>query len=149
ETCHASSSNDNRAFVTCMEARGWYVKIPDRVEQETAGESWMTKLRKLDTTSTPTDSRDPSLTSNSPPATESTEISEEFDPLKALNISSWWKLGGSASALDRAISDCTAELGEQHRPTAGATQVTAGMLACLRSGGWHGLGVKATGSAPN
>ncbi|MCG2634941.1 MAG: hypothetical protein J4A00_08520, partial [Gammaproteobacteria bacterium] len=46
ETCHASSSNDNRAFVTCMEARGWYVKIPDRVEQETAGESWMTKLRK-------------------------------------------------------------------------------------------------------
>lgn len=63
-----------------------------------------------------------------------------FDPLARVRIGSWWKLGGSAAALDADVATCVGELGNAHRPDPALTEVTAGLRACLRAAGWFSLG---------
>jgi hypothetical protein len=60
--------------------------------------------------------------------------------LARVDVASWWKLGGSAADLDRAIEACVGDLGAAHRPEPGARIVTAGMRACLRARGWYAFG---------
>jgi len=62
------------------------------------------------------------------------------DPLELVDVASWWKLGGSASGLEAAQADCVAKLGNAHRPVPDSTQVTRGLIGCLRDAGWRGIG---------
>lgn len=76
--------------------------------------------------------------------TSATAPAEPLDPLARVNVGSWWKLGGSASDLDHAIDTCVRALGPTHRPDPGATVVTAGLQACLRTHRWYALKIKAS-----
>lgn len=62
------------------------------------------------------------------------------DPLSKVGVGSWWKLGGTAADLDRAIATCVDTLGEAHRPSPAATLVTVGLRDCLRSAKWFPVG---------
>jgi len=57
--------------------------------------------------------------------------------LPRIRVGSWWKLGGTASGLDAAISACVRKLGAPHQPDANATVVTEAMRDCLKQDGWY------------
>ncbi len=63
-----------------------------------------------------------------------------LDPNARINVSSWWKLGGTAAELDRAMTACAQELGTGHTPNAGGTEVTVAMKDCLRAKKWFAVG---------
>lgn len=81
----------------------------------------------------------PDIRSEAPPE-EPTPVVVETDPMAPVNVASWWKLGGTAAGLEKAINACVAELGDGHRPDPGARIVTVAMRACLRRAGWYGFG---------
>ncbi len=72
----------------------------------------------------------------------------EPDSMARVEVSSWWKLGGTAAGLDAAIAACSTELGEAHRPAPGSKIFTTAMRGCLRESGWRPVGEKPV-AAPN
>jgi hypothetical protein len=63
-----------------------------------------------------------------------------LDPDTKINVSSWWKLGGTAADLDRAVAACVDELGAAHKPNPGITEVTVALKDCLRAKKWIAVG---------
>jgi hypothetical protein len=63
-----------------------------------------------------------------------------LDPKTRINVSSWWKLGGTAAELDRAMAACEQELGADHKASAGGTEVTVALKDCLRAKKWFAVG---------
>lgn len=64
------------------------------------------------------------------------------DPLDVFKVSSWWKMGGSESALKSDVDGCVATLGEAHKPDSAMQQATRGLLVCMRQKGWYALQAK-------
>ena len=149
-----NAGTDEAAFVECMRNRGWFVHEINRVGDGTSTDARVTEPRAPGAGSAvaagdevarrapgaapaPKGTGPPSATAAGPPAGTA-------DPLARINVASWWKLGGSAADLDRAIDKCVGELGTAHRPNPGATVVTAGLRACLRAADWYAVGVSAS-----
>ena len=63
-----------------------------------------------------------------------------LDPNTKINVSSWWKLGGTAADLDRAVAACVEELGAAHEPNPAVTEVTVALKDCLRAKKWIAVG---------
>lgn len=63
-----------------------------------------------------------------------------LDPDSKINVSSWWKVGGTASDLDRAVGACVDELGASHQPNPAITEVTVALKDCLRAKKWIAVG---------
>jgi len=61
-------------------------------------------------------------------------------PDTKINVSSWWKLGGTAGDLDRAVAACVKELGASHQPNPAVTEVTVALKDCLRAQKWIAVG---------
>lgn len=70
------------------------------------------------------------------------EAAEEapLDPDTKINVSSWWKLGGTSADLDRAVAACVNELGASHKPNPAITEVTVALKDCLRAKKWMAVG---------
>ena len=50
-----------------------------------------------------------------------------------------WKMGGGAAQLDQNMEECTAALGEAHKPNKATFTFTRGFAICMREKGWRGL----------
>jgi len=61
------------------------------------------------------------------------------DPLRRIDVSSWWKLGGTVDSLGNAVTLCVGKLGPQHQPNMAVTEVTQAMYDCLHEAGWRGI----------
>jgi hypothetical protein len=61
------------------------------------------------------------------------------DPLTKFNVSSWWKMGGSAAELQAATDTCVAKLGPEYAPQVEAHIYTRGLILCIKGQGWYGL----------
>ena len=59
--------------------------------------------------------------------------------LDTYEIKSWWKMGGGAAQLDQNMEECTAALGEAHKPNKATFTFTRGFAICMREKGWRGL----------
>ena len=59
--------------------------------------------------------------------------------LDTYEIKSWWKMGGGAAQLDQKMEECTAALGEAHKPNKATFTFTRGFAICMREKGWRGL----------
>ncbi len=59
--------------------------------------------------------------------------------LDTYEIKSWWKMGGGAAQLDQNMEECTAALGEAHKPNKTTFTFTRGFAICMREKGWRGL----------
>ena len=163
-SCRAAGP-DEAGFAACMRERGWFVAMTGEEAKTTgAADRWLEAQQgEPSAASTPAASAQPATetpsarpvapatgTSVAPahaapiapaapmPRTEPAEPT--FDPMTEVTVASWWKLGGSAAALDSAIAGCVASLGVAHRPDPGARRVTTGMRACLRADGWFAVG---------
>jgi hypothetical protein len=128
-----STNSDEAAFAECLRQRGWLVTGAGTTAapESTAG-------RAPDEASAPAVATTPSAPNAAAPTGAAQP--QALDPMTRIEVASWWKLGGTASDLDRAIDGCVGELGTAHRPDSGATVVTAGLRACLQAAGWRTLG---------
>ena len=79
---------------------------------------------------------------NAPPGAAAIPPKKAPDLLDKFTVSSWWKMGGSASNLQAAMDACAATLGEAHTPDATKQHVTRGLLLCMKEKGWSGLRAK-------
>jgi hypothetical protein len=75
-----------------------------------------------------------------PDAEEPAAEEAPLDPDTKINVSSWWKLGGTGADLDRAVAACVDELGAAHRPNRAVTEVTVALKDCLRAKKWFAVG---------
>jgi hypothetical protein len=65
---------------------------------------------------------------------------EGTDSLPPLQVSSWWKFGGTAGGLENAIAACGDKLGDTRPLTINATVLTQATYECLKADGWYALG---------
>ncbi|MEX2481582.1 MAG: hypothetical protein WD928_12065 [Gammaproteobacteria bacterium] len=152
-----TSAPDDAGFAACMRERGWFVALSgEDAATSKAADRWLeahhdekpAAVMSQAVTVAPgpapaADVASPSSdddASTPAPAPVATAAKPAFDPLAEATVASWWKLGGSAAALDAAIADCVVDLGVAHRPDPGARRVTAGLRACLRAEGWFAVG---------
>lgn len=166
--CRAATDGED-AYLGCMRERGWFAmdskdigkKItgggeepapappPDTAEQVAPAATIPPPAAPSQAATAPTEAtRAPAaatvpaspLPTNRP--TASPTVAAQPDPMARVEVSSWWKLGGTAAGLDAAIAACSTELGEAHRPAPGAKIFTTAMRACLRKTGWRPVGEK-------
>ena len=148
-----STSTDESAYAECLRERGWYVTgtgaarggagtDAQAVEPRALGNASGAVVSDEDPGRAPVAETAPA-TAATPSVTTAATPLEASDPMARIGVASWWKLGGSAAGLDRAIDACVGELGPAHQPNPGATLVTAGLRACLYAAGWHSVGESA------
>lgn len=167
--CRDASSGD-AGYLQCMRSRGWTVietggqnaaraeatsvpAAPAAPPRDAAPAA--TSFTPTPTVAIPAVSHPIATAIPSPPAQPATPTAEAAasspalgglipaqpsDPLAKVSVASWWRLGGTADDLDRAIAACVAELGPAHQPAPNATEVTGAMRACLRKAGWFAVG---------
>lgn len=158
-SCRASAPDD-AGFAACMRERGWFVALSgEDATTSSAADRWLEARDDVQaadampqadsvpqapapaaSVTRPSGDDDEPAPSVPAPVPLVAPAKPAFDPLAEDTVASWWKLGGSAAALDDAIADCVAELGVAHRPDPGARRVTAGLRACLRAEGWFPVG---------
>lgn len=128
QRCRKNSQDD--AYQRCMETEGWTLHRMDAqnplmvvVPVEDNRAAFATPYVSKASVAPPMDAAGKPLPPN---------------PLEQLNVSSWWKAGGSADELDTATAACVAALGPAHQPES-ATRMTRGLVLCLKKKGWLGL----------
>lgn len=126
---------DPAAVQSCMSERGWSIVGEARLAG--SAEPVEETVRTAVPEGTPIVLERPV---NPDPAPEAVAPSE---PSTQVRVESWWKLGGTAAALDVAIDACVATLGAAHAPARPPLIVTAGLRDCLRHAGWRPLGERA------
>ena len=148
-----SANTDEADYVECMKARGAFV-ASSNVAHERAAEPPKLVATREDVQ--PALSDVPVMTGDAGPVPTPSADAEPAAPpaarepppanaLERVEVASWWKLGGTANGLDKAITACVEKLGEAHRPNPTATVVTVGLRECLRTAGWYPLKVEASG----
>jgi hypothetical protein len=79
------------------------------------------------------DKMEPEAVKIEPPVKPTANILDTYE------IKSWWKMGGGAAQLDQNMEECTAALGEAHKPNKATFTFTRGFAICMREKGWRGL----------
>jgi hypothetical protein len=142
--------NDHKMIEQCLSNKGWTVqKLDDMDPFATASVNPDNRVISPDPntyTKNTTLSNDNKTESAAqplngiPPNSETSATPTPIaDPLDKFIISSWWKIGGNASSLQDAISECVATLGEAHRPNPITNAATRGLGVCMKDKGWRGL----------
>jgi hypothetical protein len=134
------------AYVDCMRERGWFMAgAAAAARPAETGAQAAHPAAGVEKSGVTIEYEPPRPAPTAPPApadeAKPRPTPTASDPLARFTVASWWKLGGSAADLDRAIAKCVGELGELHRPPKGAAVVTAGLRDCLRRDGWYAVGV--------
>lgn len=162
---HACGQGGDEGFVQCMRNLGYYVTdgaigSPDTspppaapVAAEPVAAAPAAASATAPPTATPIVPPPPvspsptAITTTPAPATAAPAMTSApaaaatSSGLPSVRVGSWWKLGGSAAALDSSIATCTQKLGEPHRPAPNAQVVTLAMRDCLRGDGWFAYNV--------
>jgi len=160
-------TTDEAAFVECMRQGGWFVlgttdgspapatvtpapeaavATPERTAASPKPAPIVPEVPEAAATPAPTVIMPaPVVAPVMAPAEAATEPSPGVDspaddPLRRVDVGSWWKLGGTVDGLQKAAESCTAKLGPAHRPEGDLRIVTAAMRDCLRAAGWYPLG---------
>lgn len=166
--CRAATEGEDQ-YIECMRKRGWFVMKTDEIDDKLGigGHEEATPSPPAEpaaaapasSASAPSSgaaqaapavgatapSPNPAATSSSgtpAAAAASATVAAKPDPIARIEVSSWWKFGGTAAGLDAAIAACSTELGDAHRPEPGARVVTSAMKDCLRRAGWRAVGEK-------
>lgn len=140
--CRAATQ-DEAGYIACMEGKGYLVKgSQDSVFVAGPGTAGGGTQALGDALFEPgTASTTAAATAMAAPAPAPTTAPvTPFDPLKQLDVASWWKLGGSPDQITAAQSRCVGTLGNAHRPDPGGTRVMRAMIGCLQAAGWRGIG---------
>lgn len=139
--CRDAAVSDD-SYRSCMREHGWFVADepvdpsrviatgPTAVDKKaffTVDKATVVDSGEADTASS---SAEPDGDESAVAQTESNE---------PISVSSWWKLAAPPNGLDRDIKACVQELGQAHRPAAGATKVSPQMYQCLRASAWFGF----------
>lgn len=164
DACRAASETQ-AAYVACLRERGWMVggkaaesaptkraasapaaqptAVPAK-PSTTAQPAPAAAPAKSKETTPPADTKPatpaPPTRAGYPDAAEPAAEEAPLDPNTRINVSSWWKLGGTAADLDRAVAACVDELGAAHKPNAAVTEVTVALKDCLRAKKWIAVG---------
>jgi len=73
------------------------------------------------------------------PITTEATTKPQHNILDTNEIKSWWKMGANAVQLEKNMDECTATLGEAHKPNKVTFTFTRGFAICMREKGWRGL----------
>lgn len=73
------------------------------------------------------------------PAATEPAIEPPHNIFDIYEIKSWWKMGGNATQLEKNMDECSAALGEAHKPNKVTFTFTRGFAICMREKGWRGL----------
>ncbi len=145
KVCQARSS-DPAVIEKCLADQGWFVQSLDRLEPVGVDPVIDASVIPADTrienaASTPPR---PNVSANpaavAPAGTAPAALRKKAaDPMDRFKISSWWKIGSNAAALQADTEACVSTLGEAHRPDAISQQATRALLVCMKGKGWSGL----------
>lgn len=168
DTCRATSESQ-AAYVACLRERGWMVggkdaesatkkraasapaappaaqpaPIPAKpstaAQPEPAGAPVKSKDMTPPAASEPAKPTPPTRAGYPDPEEPAAEEAP-LEPTAKINVSSWWKVGGTAADLDRAVAACVDELGATHEPNPAITEVTVALKDCLRAKKWIAVG---------
>lgn len=155
---------DASDYVTCMEARGYFIRRLDddaSPSAEFADDAEADALPAddaslaasdveaddLDDLSVRIKESGPRGESMEPPqarpseatlrrakAAEASKPKKPADPLERFTVSSWWKLGGRPEEVDSVTAACVKRLGPEH--AAEGQRYTRGSLMCIKESGW-------------
>ncbi len=79
------------------------------------------------------------LINEAKPAVAEPTAKPQHNILETYEIKSWWKMGANAAQLDKNMDECSATLGEAHKPNKVTFTFTRGFAICMREKGWRGL----------
>jgi hypothetical protein len=108
----------------CLANEGWIVVSPDK---------------PLFMEASVTTSRSPTETSTELEKKDADNTSKTLMPLDVVEVGSWWKVGASPAQLMDDGDACLNLLGDEHYIKNNMTQVTVGVVLCMKQKGWFVL----------
>jgi hypothetical protein len=137
----ASVSESNQMPTAVKKTEG--LKTTDSIKSEdTTKEASVATATKPQTTAVKSETQTeikPDVKTEAKPITIATNVKPQHNILDTYEIKSWWKMGGGAALLDQNMEECTAALGEAHKPNKVTFTFTRGFAICMREKGWRGL----------
>lgn len=137
----ASVSESNRMPTAVKKTEG--LKTTDSIKSEdTTKEAPVAAATEPQTTAVKSETQTeikPDVKTEAKPNTIATNAKPQHNILDTYEIKSWWKMGGGAALLDQNMEECTAALGEAHKPNKVTFTFTRGFAICMREKGWRGL----------
>ncbi|MGE3390747.1 MAG: hypothetical protein AB7O21_12150 [Gammaproteobacteria bacterium] len=146
KSCRAAGAAD---YESCMNARGFM--LHRRAESIFAGEGENGAAEDAAAPAGEVDAIAPVASVPAPaPAAGAPAAAADTSPRPAagrpppaprgpVEVTSWWKLGGSAAQFDAARAACISELKEPPSATADPNVASPSLVACLKKAGWYGI----------
>lgn len=137
KACRAEAAGAEESYERCMNARGF--QVHRRSESIFAGGATAaTPAPEAMAASTPL-TEAPTASPAATPAPAKKSPSAPPAPTGPIEVSSWWKFGGTAGEFDASRKACIAELNEPPSATANENIASPALVACLRKAGWFGI----------
>lgn len=145
KACAATGGGSDDTYASCMNARGF--KVHRRSASIFAGDNAPAAVAAAPAASSETNQPARAIAGGADAAAQPAPASpapgvapqKPAVPVGPVEVSSWWKLGGSAGEFTAARRACIAELKEPPSATVNENVASAALLACLRRAGWYGI----------